>query len=83
MYELLSANPWLFLATLTAVVIVACVGIVFGTDYPAFNTIAYLDLLEKELPLSREELIGIAGNGLPGGFRAGGIEPDSTRRTFR
>jgi predicted TIM-barrel fold metal-dependent hydrolase len=41
--------------------------VVFGTDYPAFNSVAYMGLLESELPLTREELIHIAGNGVPAG----------------
>lgn len=46
--------------------------VVFGTDYPVFNAVAYLTTLERELPLTREELIGIAGNGAPAGFRRDG-----------
>jgi predicted TIM-barrel fold metal-dependent hydrolase len=42
--------------------------VVFGTDYPAFNSVAYMGLLESELPLTRDELIRIAGNGTPPGF---------------
>jgi predicted TIM-barrel fold metal-dependent hydrolase len=45
--------------------------VVFGTDYPAFNSVAYMSTLEEGLPLTREELIGIAGNGLPANFGAG------------
>jgi hypothetical protein len=52
-YELLSANPWLFLATLTAVVIVACVGIVFGIDYLRKARQAELDAILKQLMLER------------------------------
>lgn len=46
--------------------------VVFGTDYPVFNTVAYLTTLERELPLTSEELSMIAGNGAPAGFRASG-----------
>lgn len=42
--------------------------VVFGTDYPVFNAPAYLTALESNLSLTRGELIGIAGNGLPGSF---------------
>jgi predicted TIM-barrel fold metal-dependent hydrolase len=50
--------------------------VVFGTDYPVFNAVAYLSLLEGQLPLTREELIGIAGNGAPAGFRADGSKKE-------
>lgn len=49
--------------------------VVFGTDYPVFNTRAYLETLEKNLGLTREELMRIAGNGRPGA-RAG-VRPGS------
>jgi len=54
--------------------------VVFGTDYPAFNSVAYLSLLERELPLTREELVRVAGNGLPAGFSARGRGPDGTTK---
>jgi len=39
--------------------------VVFGTDYPVFNTTAYLSTLEENTTLTREELAGIAWNGVP------------------
>ena len=48
--------------------------VVFGTDYPVFNSTAYLSTLESNMTLTREELIRIAGNGIP---HAGGTSPGS------
>jgi predicted TIM-barrel fold metal-dependent hydrolase len=39
--------------------------VVFGTDYPAFNSVAYLTALESNMTLTREELIKILWNGVP------------------
>ncbi len=39
--------------------------VVFGTDYPAFNSTAYLSVLESKMTWTGEELLGIAGNGIP------------------
>src|SRR5262245_57191483 len=53
MVELFAGNPWLFLAALTALVIVICVGIVFGTDYLRKARQAELDAILKQLMLER------------------------------
>jgi predicted TIM-barrel fold metal-dependent hydrolase len=39
--------------------------VVFGTDYPVFNTTAYLSVLEENTTLTREELVEIAWNAVP------------------
>ncbi len=41
--------------------------VVFGTDYPIFNTSAYVSTLESNTTLTRDELAGILCNGVPAG----------------
>lgn len=40
--------------------------VVFGSDYPVFNTTAALTALDEHLPVTRGELLRVVNNGLPG-----------------